>query len=419
MLERFKNAWNAFRGRSPTMPETTGGDPRQTRTYLRGGVSKSIVNTIYNKIAVDVSSIDFGHARLNEDSKYVETIEDSLNRILTIQANIDQTGRELIKDIVLTMLSEGVACVVPTLTDVNPYMTDSYKILEARCGTITQWYPQHVRVNIYDDRIGYRRDIIIEKRLCAIITNPFYEIMNGDSSTLRRLIRTLGQLDRANEENIVNKLDLIIQLPYSTSKKIRKDQADSRRSELEKQLSDSKLGIGYIDATEKVIQLNRSVENGLWQQSRELLIELYNQLGFSESIFKGTANEQENLNYQNSTINPIVSAITENMTRKWISLTAQTQRQAIVAFNNAFKSIPVSQIAEVSDKLTRNEILSSNEFRSIIGFKPSNDPKADQLINSNINHPNEGGEAETAIQKPKVSDKLKNLIKKDVAQLSK
>lgn len=415
MFDRFKNAWNAFRGRSPTYPMSSGGDLRQIRPYIKGGVSKSIVNTIYNKIAVDVSSINFSHVRLNEEDKYLETIDDSLNYVLRSSANIDQTGRELIKDTVITMLSEGVACIVPTKTDYDPYLTDAYKVYEARVGTIIQWYPKHVRVSVYDDDVGQRREITIEKRFCVIIVNPFYEIMNGENSTLKRLIRVLNQLDRTNEENSSNKLDLLVQLPYSVSKKIKKDQAEERRRDIERQLTGSQLGIAYIDGTERVIQLNRAVTNNLWEQSKDLLLELYNQLGISEKIFNGTANEQELLNYQNDTINPIVNAITENMTRKWLSITAQTQRQAIMAFANQFRSVPVSQLAEVSDKLTRNEILTSNEFRSIIGFKPSDDPRANQLINSNLNHPEEPpttSSEKTNFKNTELPDEIKKLVNK-------
>lgn len=286
---------------------------------------------------------------------------------------------------------------------------------EARVGTITEWYPKHVRVSVYDDDIGQRREITIEKRFCVIIVNPFYEIMNGENSTLKRLIRVLNQLDRTNEENSSNKLDLLIQLPYSVSKKIKKDQAEERRNDIERQLTGSQLGVAYIDGTERVIQLNRAVTNNLWEQSKDLLLELYNQLGISEKIFNGTANEQELLNYQNDTINPIVNAITENMTRKWLSITAQTQKQAVMAFANQFRSVPVSQLAEVSDKLTRNEILTSNEFRSIIGFKPSDDPRANQLINSNLNQPerqaSEGSER-TNFTDTELPDEIKKLVNK-------
>lgn len=393
MIERFKDAWKVLtKGRDPTYSYDYGyggSDARAYRPFLRSGITKSIANTVYNKIAVDVSAMNFNHVRLDEEGKYKETIDDSLNYVLSLSANLDQTGRELIKDTTLTMLSEGAACIVPYKTDVSPNKTDSYKVLEARVGSIVQWYPRHVIVEIYNDTTGQREQIALEKRICVIVQNPFYEIMNSNSSTLKRLVRVLNQLDKANEENSANKFDLLIQLPYSTGKKIRKEQAESRRKELEDQLIDSKMGIGYVDASERVIQLNRPVENTLWQQSKDLLIELFNQLGLSEAIFKGTANEQELLNYQNSTITPIVNAICENMTRKWISVTGQSQKQSIMAFTNAFKSVPVSQLADVSDKLTRNEILTSNEFRSIIGFKPVDDPKADELRNSNLNHPDE------------------------------
>lgn len=412
MFERFKNAWNAFRGRAPTYPLTGGGDIRQYRPRLKGGISRSICNMIYNKIAVDVSSVNFNHVRLDEEEKYKETIYDSLNYVLRTSANIDQTGRELIKDVVITMLSEGVACIVPTFTEGDPYRTESYKVLEARVGIITEWFPKHIRVSVYDDEYGQKREIIVEKRLCPIIVNPFYEIMNGENSTLKRLIRVLNQLDRTNDENSSGKLDLLIQLPYSVNRKIKKNQAEERRNDIERQLNGSQLGIAYIDGTERVIQLNRAIENNLWEQAKELMIDLYNQLGLSEKIFNGTANEQELLNYQNSTIEPFLNAISENMTRKWISITAQSQRQAIMAFPNQFRSIPVSQLAEVSDKLTRNEILTSNEFRSIIGFKPSDDPRANQLRNSNLNHPEDGVEEKTGFSNTELPEEIKKMVNK-------
>lgn len=411
LFDRFKDAWEAFRGRSPTY-YGSGGDPRATRTYLRGGVAKSIVNTIYTKIAIDVSSISFSHVKLGDDNRYKETIKDSLNYVLSTSANIDQTGREFIKDIVITMLSEGVACVVPTILDKDPHITESYKVEEARVGTITQWFPKHVKVSVYDEEIGQRREIILEKRICAIITNPFFEIMNGDNSTLKRLIRTLNHLDRFNEDNNPNKLNLLVKLPYATGKRIKKDQAEERRTDLETQLINSKFGIGYIDSTEQIIQLNRPAENNLWEQAKDLLIELYNQLGLSEKIFNGTANEQELVNYQNSTIEPIVCAITENITKKWLSLTAQTQGQAIVAFSNGFRSVPISVLAELSDKLTRNEILSSNEVRSLIGFKPVDDPNADKLINSNLNHPEDNKQNKTDFKNVELPEDIKKMIEK-------
>lgn len=388
MLERFKNAWDAFRGRSPTSIDYYGGsDPRAVRPIIRGDLTKSIVNLIYVQISSDISLMNFRHAKLDDEGKFSEEIKSTLNYVLSSSANLDQTGRALIKDCVITMLSEGAAAMVPIKTDVNPYLTESFQVEEVRVGTIVGWYPRHVRVSVYDERFGQRRDLVIEKRLCSIVVNPFYEIMNQPNSTMKRLIRTLNQLDQFNDENSVGKLDLIFQLPYSVSKKIKKDQAEERRQDIVRQLTHTKLGIAYVDSTEKITQLNRPVENGLWAQAKDLTVDLFNQLGLCEAIFNGTADEQTILNYHNRTLEPILNALTEEMTRKWLSITAQTQKQAVVAYSNPFRFVPVSVLAEVSDKLTRNEILTSNEVRSILGYRPKDDPKADQLINSNLNQP--------------------------------
>jgi hypothetical protein len=330
---------------------------------------------------------------VDENGRYVETIKDNLNRVLTLDANRDQTGRDLIRDIVLSMLDEGCVAIIPFETTKDPRLTDSYEVLKARTARIIEWKPYTIIVEIYNEDTGRKVQLEVEKRIAAIIENPFYTIMNAPNSTAQRLIRILNQLDRTNEQNSAGKMDLIIQLPYTIRSEARRVQAEDRRKAIEAQLTGSQYGIAYTDGTEKIIQLNRSVENNLWEQAKELTADLYNQLGFSEAIFNGTADEQTMLNYNNRTIEPIMTAIVEGMERKWISQTAQAQNQGIRFFKDPFRLVPVSQIAEIADKFTRNEIMTSNEMRSVIGMKPSNDPKADQLINSNLNQSKESEEA--------------------------
>lgn len=393
--ERLKNGWNAFFGRDPTRVEyqqigySTG--YRQDRKRLSVNNIRTIVNSIYNQIAVDVSSVDVNHVRLNEKNQFLETIDDSLNQCLTVSANLDQTGRDLIRDVVLTMFDKGVAAIVPVDTDLNPRYTESYKIYSIRVGEIVQWYPQHVLVNLYNEHTGQREEVLLEKRMVAIVENPFYSIMNETNSTAQRLVRTLNHIDSVNDELSAGKLDLIIQLPYIIKSDEKRREADKRRKEIEAQLRSSKYGIAYADGTERIVQLNRSLENNLWTQVKDLTTQLYNQLGFSESIFNGTAKEEDMLNYNNRVVNPIITAITEEMHRKFLSRTARSQKQAIRYFKDPFRLVPVNQIAEIADKFTRNEIMSSNEIRSVIGLKPSEDPKADELRNSNLNHPDEEG----------------------------
>lgn len=388
--ERFKNGWNAFLGRDKLyFHPYSGTSLRPDRPRLSRTNSRSIVTSIYNRIAVDVSAMNVNHVKVDENGNYTETVKSDLNNALTTEANLDQTGRELFRDIVMSMFDEGCVAVAPIDTDVDPDDTESYKIYTLRTGKIVQWYPTAVRLEAYNERIGRKQEVEFPKRKVAIIENPFYAIMNEPNSTLQRLIRILGQLDRINEENSAGKMDLIVQLPYVIKSKAKQIQAEERRKDLEAQLTGSQYGIGYIDGTERVIQLNRSVENNLWAQAKDLTLELYNQLGLTQSIFDGTADEKTLLNYYDRTINPIITAIVEEMTRKWLSKTARTQGQSIRFFKDPFKLIPVSQLAEMSDKLTRNEIMTSNEVRGIIGLKPSDDPKANELRNSNLNHPDE------------------------------
>lgn len=402
MGERVRRSWNAFMGRDPTYRYEYGygSSRRPDRVRLSVNNARTIVNSIYNRIAVDVASIDIRHVLLNEEEQYKETVKDELNNALTTEANLDQTGQALIQDIVMSMFDEGCVAVVPTVTNIDPRLTDSYKIHELRTGKILEWFPTAVRVEVYREETGQKEQIILPKKVVSIIENPFYSVMNEPNSTLQRLIRVLNQLERTNEENSAGKLDLIVQLPYVIKSEARKTQAIARRKEIEAQLTGSQYGIAYIDGTEHVTQLNRSLENNLWTQAKELTAELYNQLGLTEAIFNGTADEKSQLYYYDHTIEPILSAIVKEMDRTWITKTARTQGHAIRYFRNPFKLVPVSDLAEMADKFTRNEIMSSNEIRAIIGMKPSKDPKADQLINSNLNQPEEkGGSENVTIEK--------------------
>jgi ribosomal protein L21E len=404
ITDRFRNGWNAFLGRDPT-PRYFGygTSVRPDRLRLSRVNSRSIVNSIYNRIAVDAAMINVNHVRLNEEGNLEEIIKSDLNNVLTTEANLDQTGRNLIQDIVMSMFDEGCVAVIPIDSDFNPEDSESYKIYTARVGKILEWYPTSVRVEVYNERIGKKQELVVSKWTTAIIENPFYSLMNETNSTLQRLIRVLNQLDRTNEQCSAGKMDLIIQLPYAIKSQAREIQAEQRRKNLEAQLTGSQYGIGYIDGTEHVTQLNRSVENNLWSQAQDLTLDLYNQLGLTQSIFDGTADENTILQYYERSINPIMTAITEEFERKWLSKTARTQGQAIRYFRDPFKLIPVSQLAEISDKFTRNEIMSSNEIRSKVGLRPSKDPKADELRNSNLNHPDEGSDSTETVTK-EVSD---------------
>lgn len=403
LFERARNSWNAFLGRDPT-PNVNypsiggwGSGSRPDRYRLNHNNSRSIVSSIYNQIAVDVSSVDIRHVRVDDEDRYQETITGPLNRLFSLEANLDQTGRALIRDIVVSMCDEGAVALVPTDTDVPPYATDAFKVYKARVGKIVEWYPHSVRVEVYNENTGMKEQIVVEKRFTPIFENPFYTTMNEPNSISQRLIRVLNQLDRTNEQNSAGKIDLLIQLPYAVRAESKAQQAEGRRKNLEAQLSGSQYGIGYIDVSEKVIQLNRSVENNLWDQAQNLLAQLYNQLGFSEKIFDGTADEATMLNYNNRTIEPFLSTIVEEITRKWISLTAQTQGQKMMFFRDPFKLVPVQSVADIADKFTRNEIMTSNEMRSEIGLKPSKDPKADELRNSNLNHPDENAKVSEVV----------------------
>lgn len=396
--ERLKNAWNAFRDQSPSFSYKDIGVSSSTMPGSRRssfGNDKSIVNAIYNRMAIDVSSVSIHHSRVDENDNYLSTINSTLERILTLDANMDQTGRDLIQDIAMSMFDEGVVAVVPVDTNINPRNKESFEILSLRVGSIIEWYPAHVKVRLYDERRGQKEDILIPKRTCAIIRNPFYSVMNERNSVARRLIHKLNILDAIDEQSGAGKLDLIIQLPYVVRNEARKAQAEERKRDLEMQLANSKYGVAYTDVTEHITQLNRSVDNNLMKQVEYLTASLYGQLGLTEEIMNGSANSEVMTNYYNRTIEPILSAIVDEMKRKFLSRNARTRGESIKFIRDPFKLASVTQIATVADTFTRNEILTSNEVRALIGFKPSSDPKADELRNKNLNeqmptYPEEG-----------------------------
>lgn len=396
---RFKNAWNAFFSRDPTPIFDNSGNSssyRPDRYRPTRGNERSIITAINNRIAIDVAAIPIRHVRLDEDGGYLNTIDSGLNNCLNLEANLDQTGRAFIQDAVLSMLDEGCVALVPTVTDVNPDYTDSYDIYEIRTGKITEWYPKKVKVEVYNDNTGRKQQIIRPKRKVAIIENPMYSVMNEPNSTMQRLIRKLKLLDAVDEQSSSGKLDLIIQLPYVVKTETRREQAEKRRKEIEEQLTGSKYGIAYTDGTERITQLNRAVENNLLKQVEYLTSMLFSQLGITQTILDGTADEKTILNYRNRIIEPILSAIVDAMKVRFITKTARTQGQSISFFMEPFKLVPVSEIAEIADKFTRNEIMTSNEIRQIVGMKPSRAPQADELRNKNLNRSNE----ETSKVKP-------------------
>ena len=391
---RFQNAWNAFLGRDPTNRFLEGGwygvnSDRPDRHCMNYGNERSIIAAMYCKIAVDCSQVIIQHVVTDENGRYLSQKDSKLNNCLTLDPNLDQTRTAFMQDVILSMFDEGCIAVVPIDTSTNPNNTDSYDILTMRVGKIVEWFPQSVKLEVYNENTGKKQIISMLKKNVAIIENPFYTIMNEPNSILRRLIRKLNLLDAVDEQSSAGKLDLIIQLPYTIRTEARKKQAEERRQNIESQLAGSKYGIAYADATEHITQLNRPVENNLMNQVTYLTSMLYSQLGLSEEIFNGTADEQAMLNYYNSTIEPILTAITDEFKRKFLTKTARTQHQSIMFFRDPFKLVPINQIADIADKLTRNCILTSNELRGIIGFKPAEDPKADELINSNLNQTEE------------------------------
>lgn len=390
LTDRLQHAWNAFMNKDPTPGYQYIGPSnsyRPDRPRLVRGGERSIVNSIFTKIALDVASIDIRHCQLDKDDRFSSIVKSNLNNCLSLEANLDQTGRAFIQDAVMSMLDEGVVALVPVETSSNPLKTGSYDILSLRTGKILDWYPAHVKVRVYNEITGQKEDIVVPKRTTAIIENPLYSIINEPNSTLQRLIRKLALLDATDEQTASGKLDLIIQLPYVIKTQARREQAENRRKDIEAQLSGSKYGIAYTDGTERITQLNRSLENNLMKQIEFLTNLAFSQIGMTQSILDGTADEQTMLNYISRVIEPIVSAIVDEMKRKFLTKTARSQGKTIMFFRDPFKLVPIDHIAEIADKFTRNEIMSSNEIRQKIGMKPSDDPKADQLINSNISQP--------------------------------
>lgn len=388
---RLKHAWNAFTGTDYTTYQDVGPSysSRPDRIRLTRGNERSIITSVYNRIALDVAALNVQHIRLDENGRFLSVIQDGLNTCLTVEANIDQTARAFIQDIVVSMLDEGCVAIVPVDTTYDPSVTGSYDIQTMRVGKILDWYPQHVRVRLYNERTGTKENILVPKSTVAIVENPLYAVVNEPNSTMQRLIRKLNLLDVIDEQSGSGKLDLIIQLPYVIKTEARRQQAENRRKDIEAQLSGTKYGIAYADGTERITQLNRSVNNNLMSQIEYLTSMLYSQLGITQSILDGTADEKTMLNYNNRTIEPIISAIVDEMKRKFLTKTARSQSQSISFFRDPFKLVPVNDIAEIADKFTRNEIMTSNEIRQVIGMKPSDDPRADELRNKNLSAPSE------------------------------
>lgn len=398
---RLKHAWNAFfSNRDPTSSYRDAGmgySYRPDRVRLTRGNERSIVTSVYNRIALDASAIDIIHARLDDNDRFTSIIDSGLNNCLTVEANIDQTARSFFQDVVMSMLDEGCVAIVPVDTTTDPTISGSYDVNTLRTGKILEWYPSHVKVKVYNEKTGKKDDIILPKSMVAIIENPLYAVINEPNSTMQRLIRKLNLLDVVDEQSGSGKLDLIIQLPYVIKTDARRQQAEQRRKDIEMQLSGSKYGIAYTDGTERITQLNRSVENNLMKQIEYLTNMLYSQLGITQTILDGTADDKTMLNYYNRTIEPIVSAIVDEMKRKFLTKTARSQKQSILFFRDPFKLVPVSELAEIADKFTRNEIMSSNEIRQIVGMKPSDDPKADELRNKNLSEPS-GGNSDVPVE---------------------
>lgn len=388
---RLKHAWNAFNGNAHMDYRNLGMSYsyRPDRPRLSRGNERSIVTSVYNRIALDVAALKIQHIRLDENGRFVSVIQDGLNNCLTVEANIDQTARAFIQDVVISMFDEGSVAIVPVDTTTNPNITGSYDIQSMRVGQILDWYPMYVRVRVYNELTGKKEDIVVPKSTVAIIENPLYAVINEPNSTMQRLIRKLNLLDVIDEQSGSGKLDLIIQLPYVIKTEARRQQAENRRKDIEGQLSGSKYGIAYTDGTERITQLNRSVNNNLMSQIEYLTSMLYSQLGITQSILDGTADEKTMLNYNNRTIEPIISAIVDEMKRKFLTKTARSQLQSISFFRDPFKLVPVNDIAEIADKFTRNEIMTSNEIRQVVGMKPSDDPRADELRNKNLSAPSE------------------------------
>lgn len=383
---RLKHAWNAFLNRDPPGSRYYGGgySYRSDRMRFSRGSERTIINAIYNRIALDAASITINHVKLDENNRFDSIIDSGLNYCLNTEANADQTGRGLIQDIVMTFLEEGVAAVVPEKTNFDPRYSNSYEIYSMRVGVPVEWYPNHVRVRLFNELTGQKEEITFPKKMVALIENPFYAVMNAPNSTMQQLVRKLALLDVVDEQAGSGKLDMIIQLPYVIKSPARREQAEQRRADIEQQLSGSKYGIAYTDGTERIVQLNRSLENNILKSIEYLTNMVYSQLGVTQEILNGTADEKTMNNYMNRIIEPVISAIADEFKRKFLTKTARTQGQSIMFFRDPFRLAPVSMIAEMADKFTRNEIMTPNEFRQVIGMKPSKDPKSDQLANRNI-----------------------------------
>lgn len=387
-IERMKRGWNAFMNRDPTVGYNDIGmsySSRPDRPRFTMGNEQSIVTSVYNRIAMDAAAILIQHVQLDENDRFLNAVDSGLNKCLTFEANIDQTGRAFMQDVVQSMLDEGSVAMVPVEADTNRERTVVYDVENVRTGKILEWFPNYIRARVYNERLGRKDDIMLPKKITPIIENPFYAVMNEPNSTMKRLIRKLNLLDFIDEQSGSGKLDLIIQLPYIVKSDARRAQAEKRRADIEKQLTGNKYGIAYTDGTERITQLNRPVENNLMKQIEYLTSMLYGQLGITQSIMDGTADEKTMLNYYNRTIEPIVAAIVDEIKRKWLSAKARLQKESIVFFRDPFKLVPVGELAEIADKFTRNEIMTSNEIRQIIGMKPSKDPAADELRNKNLN----------------------------------
>ena len=402
--DRLQHAWNAFvyNDNNYVDPQNLGGLStfKPDRVHFSRGVERSIVTSVYNRLALDVSSIAIKHVRLDENGRFKEEVDSGLQNCLNVEANIDQTGRAFLQDVVMSMLDEGCVAIVPVDTTIDPAKSGSYEINTMRTGKILEWYPAHVRVRVYNDKRGIHEEIVLPKSAVAIIENPLYAVINEPNSTMQRLIRKLNLLDVVDEQTSSGKLDLIIQLPYVIKSEARRKQAEERRKDIEMQLSGSKYGIAYTDGTERITQLNRPAENNLMKQVEYLTSMLYSQLGLTQSIMDGSADDKTMLNYYNRTVEPILAAITDEIKRKFLTKTARSQRQTIMYFRDPFKLTPVLDLAEIADKFTRNEIMTSNEIRQIVGMKPADDPSADELRNKNLNQSNEVIDNKKEIQSP-------------------
>lgn len=388
--DRLQHAWNAFANKDPTYGSYGGYggySHRPDRPRFSRGNERSIVTAVLNKISIDCAAINIEHVRLDDNNRFVEVMNTGLNKCLTLEANIDQTGRAFIQDAVMSLMDEGCIAIVPVETTLNPNISGGFDITNMRVGKVLEWYPDKVSIRVYNEKTGQKQDIVMPKNTVSIVENPLYAVMNEPNSTMQRLIRKLNILDAIDEQSGSGKLDLIIQLPYLVRSQQRRQQAEERRKAIEDQLSNSKYGVAYTDGTEHVTQLNRSVENNLMSQIEYLTSMLYSQLGITQSVMDGTADDKTMLNYYNRTIEPILSAIVDEMKRKFLTKTARSQKQSIVFFRDPFRLVPVADLAEIADKMTRNEIMSSNEIRQIVGMKPSDDPKADELRNKNLSEP--------------------------------